>query len=82
MPSNVLSTNSVLWFCLQCKMTTQLSKLMNAFCQRQGVQMNSVRFLFDGQRLTETQTPQQLDMEDGDVIDVMVEQLGGSRAKR
>eukprot|EP00965_Chrysotila_dentata_P215025 6188519-Pleurochrysis_carterae.AAC.3 len=45
---------------LKCKMTTQLSKLMNAFCQRQGVQMNSVRFLFDGQRLTETQTPQQV----------------------
>ena len=39
--------------------------------------MNSVRFLFDGQRLSANQTPQELEMEDGDVIDVMVEQQGG-----
>ena len=39
--------------------------------------MNSVRFLFDGNRVNPTQTPQDLDMEDGDVIDVMVEQQGG-----
>mmetsp|Transcript_26318 Transcript_26318/g.61406 ORF Transcript_26318/g.61406 Transcript_26318/m.61406 type:complete len:94 (+) Transcript_26318:84-365(+) len=61
----------------KCKQTTQLQKLMNAFCNRQGVAMSSVRFLFDGQRLRETQTPAELDMEDGDVIDVMVEQMGG-----
>ena len=41
----------------KCKMTTPLSKLMNAFCQRQGVQMNSVRFLFDGQRVNQSHTP-------------------------
>ena len=49
---------------------------MNAFCNRQGVAPNSVRFLFDGQRINATQTPQELEMEDGDVIDVMVEQRG------
>jgi small ubiquitin-related modifier len=38
-----------------------------------------VRFLFDGQRLNSNQTPQELEMEDGDVIDVMVEQQGGAR---
>ena len=36
----------------------------------------SVRFLFDGERINERQTPQDLDMEDNDVIDVMVEQVG------
>lgn len=121
----------------KCKMTTPLQKLMQAFCNRQGVALNSVRFLFDGQRLSANQTPQevrrhclaaaprerasthgfrpserpspsdagpiardtalarpllsptsrarhvcrallsQLEMEDGDVIDVMVEQQGG-----
>jgi len=61
----------------KCKQTTPLQKLMNAFCNRQGVSMQSVRFLFDGQRLREQQTPAELDMEDGDVIDVMVEQMGG-----
>ena len=49
-----------------CKVSTPLQKLMHAFCNRQGVSMNSVRFLFDGIRIDETQTPQQLDMEDGE----------------
>lgn len=62
----------------KCKMTTPLSKLMNAFCQRQGVTMNSVRFLFDGSRINVDQTPKDLEMEDGDTIDVMVQQEGGS----
>jgi len=63
----------------KCKMTTALTKLMNAFCQREGVTMQSVRFLFDGARINPNQTPKELDMEDGDVIDVMVEQQGGYR---
>jgi len=41
----------------KCKATTPLSKLMHAFCQRQGVSLNSVRFLFDGTRINEHQTP-------------------------
>ncbi|CAG8677255.1 11824_t:CDS:2, partial [Gigaspora rosea] len=47
------------------KRTTQLKKLMDAFCERQGKAFNSLRFLYDGERL---------EMEDGDAIDVMVEQ--------
>ena len=58
----------------KCKCDKPLQKLMHMFCNRQGVSTNSVRFLFDGNRINETQTPIQLDMEDGDVIDVMVEQ--------
>ena len=30
---------------------------MNAFCQRQGMSMQGVRFLFDGERLNGSQTP-------------------------
>ena len=41
---------------------------------------SSVRFLFDGNRVNPNQTPQELEMEDGDVIDVMVEQQGGGAA--
>ena len=44
----------------KCKQTTPLQKLMHAFCNRQGVSTNSVRFLFDGNRINETQTPQQV----------------------
>jgi len=66
------------------KSSTQLKKLMDAYCQRQSViiyliQLNSsnVRFLFDGERLHETQTPKDLNMENGDEIDVVIEQVGG-----
>lgn len=39
---------------------------------------NNVRFLFDGERLHENQTPKDLNMENGDEIDVVIEQVGGS----
>ena len=53
--------------------TTPMHKLMAACCNRLGVGMHSVRFLFDGQRIDPNQTPQELEMEDGDVIDVVCE---------
>ncbi len=40
--------------------------------------LDSVRFLFDGQRLNPQQTPADLEMEDEDEIDAMVQQTGGS----
>ena len=60
----------------QVKFGAPLVRLMRAFCQRQGVAMNSVRFLFDGFRFNESQTPFQLEMYNGEVVDVMVEQRG------
>ena len=58
------------------RMRTRLDKLLKAYCTRQGVAQNSVRFLFDGNRVSASQTPEELEMEDGDIIDVMVEQQG------
>jgi small ubiquitin-related modifier len=52
--------------------TTPLSRLMHAVCQRKGVNWNDVRFMFDGKRINEDQTPSDLDMEDGDTIDVQL----------
>jgi len=60
----------------RCKFETRLRKLMAAFCQRQGMAMASVRFLFDGHRINEHQTAIDLQMENGDLFDVMVEQQG------
>jgi small ubiquitin-related modifier len=57
--------------------TTQMRKLKQAYCDRQGLQLSSVRFLFDGTRLEDDVTPKQLEMEDDDVIEVMQEQTGG-----
>ncbi|KAF9116014.1 hypothetical protein BGX27_005247 [Mortierella sp. AM989] len=56
------------------KRSTQLKKLMEAYCERQGKAVASVRFLYDGDRIQPTNTPNELEMEDGDSIDVMVEQ--------
>jgi small ubiquitin-related modifier len=46
---------------------------MDAYCARQAISPNTVRFLFDGERLQESATPKDLEMEDGDEIDAMVE---------
>ncbi|KAF7039390.1 hypothetical protein CFC21_049394 [Triticum aestivum] len=61
------------------KRSTQLKKLMNAYCDRQSVDMKAIAFLFDGRRLRAEQTPDELEMEDGDEIDAMLHQTGGCR---
>ena len=60
------------------KKSTQLKKLMDAYCQRQGLSNNQCRFIFDGERIKDDDTPETLEMENGDEIDVMVEQTGGA----
>merc|ERR1712216_428763 len=62
------------------KRSTQLKKLMNAYCDRQSVDISSIAFLFDGRRLRAEQTPDELEMEDGDEIDAMLHQTGGATA--
>ncbi|GKC95967.1 small ubiquitin-related modifier 2 [Tanacetum coccineum] len=61
------------------KRSTQFKKLMNAYCDRQSVDMSSIAFLFDGRRLRADQTPDELEMEDGDEIDAMLHQTGGGK---
>lgn len=51
----VTDNNNEVFF--KIKRSTALGKLMNAFCDRQGKNVNSVRFLFDGQRVTAQDTP-------------------------
>lgn len=48
-------------------------------CKSVANQLNTanVRFLFDGERVHEAQTPKDLNMENGDEIDVVIEQVGG-----
>jgi hypothetical protein len=61
------------------KRGTVLRKLMDAYCKKQGIARTSVRFLYDGAPIDENKTPDDLEMEDDDVIDAMVEQTGGCR---
>eukprot|EP00051_Salpingoeca_urceolata_P032136 m.14441 g.14441 ORF g.14441 m.14441 type:complete len:94 (+) comp4799_c0_seq1:1404-1685(+) len=60
------------------KRSTPLKKLMDAYCSRQGLDKQNVRFMLDGQRINDTDTPETLDMEDNDAIDVMTQQTGGA----
>ncbi|KAJ1395809.1 Ubiquitin-like domain superfamily [Sesbania bispinosa] len=59
------------------KRSTQLRKLMNAYCEEKSVDFNAIVFLFDGRRLRGEQTPDELEMNDGDEIDAMLHQSGG-----
>lgn len=52
----VTDNNNEVFF--KIKRTTALAKLMNAFCERQGKTMNSVRFLFDGTRVQSNDSPE------------------------
>lgn len=51
----VTDNNNEVFF--KIKRTTQLKKLMDAFCERQGKSPNTVRFLFDGGRVQPSQSP-------------------------
>lgn len=52
----VTDNNNEVFF--KIKRSTQLKKLMDAFCERQGKQMATVRFLFDGTRVRPEDTPE------------------------
>jgi small ubiquitin-related modifier len=53
-----------------------IGHLMSELCAKTGVAQQSVRFLFDGTRINEHQTPSDMDVWPFDVIDVMIEQRG------
>ncbi|PBP24508.1 Ubiquitin-like protein [Diplocarpon rosae] len=72
----VTDNNNEVFF--KIRRTTQLKKLMDAFCDRQGKTPTSVRFLFDGSRVQPTDSPETLDMADGDTLEVHQEQIGGA----
>ena len=85
------------------KGSTKLDKIMNAYCQKQGIevsllaligtcalltlffhfsshvplQSSQVRFMFDGDRLKGESTVEEAGFEDGDLIDVVQQQVGG-----
>ncbi|XP_042539491.1 small ubiquitin-related modifier 2-like isoform X1 [Dipodomys spectabilis] len=59
------------------KRHTPLSKPMKVYCEPQGLSMRQIRFRFDGQPINEVDIPAQVEMEDGDTIDVFQQQTGG-----
>ena len=59
------------------KMTTTMAKLKKSYSERVGAPIASLRFLFDGKRINDKETPKSLEMEEGGVIEVFRKQIGG-----
>ncbi|KAL8195571.1 hypothetical protein R6Q57_025974 [Mikania cordata] len=56
------------------KRSSKLKKLLNVYCDRQFVDVNSTSFLFGGRSIRGEQTPHQLHMEEGDKIHAILHQ--------
>lgn len=63
--------------CFRLKTTTVFQKMFDAYASQTKLSAAALRFLFDGTRINPTQSPGALQMEDGDTIDVYMEQVGG-----
>ncbi|KIM81291.1 hypothetical protein PILCRDRAFT_821757 [Piloderma croceum F 1598] len=70
------STGEEVFF--KIKRSTKLVKLRSAYATKVGRDVGTIRFLYEGSKITDDDTPASLDMEDDDSIDAMVEQIGGS----
>ena len=52
------------------KRGAKLSSLFKAYTEHKGIHLRSVRFCYNGNQLKDDDTPNLLEMEDGDIIDV------------
>ena len=59
------------------KMSTQMGKLKKSYSERVGAPITSLRFLFDGKRINDEETPKSLEMEQDNGIEVYQELTGG-----
>lgn len=50
--------------------TTPLKKLMDAYCGKMSIGRHQIRFLYDGERVDDSDTAQSLECEDNDILDV------------
>ena len=58
----------------QVNPTTQMGKLKRCYSERVGFHVGSLRFLLEGGRFNDDETPETLEMEQNDVIEVFLEQ--------
>ena len=59
------------------KKLTKMGKLKKSYSEKVGIPVESLRFLFDGQRINDDDTPKSFELVDDDVIEVVQEQIGG-----
>lgn len=58
------------------KRAMPLSRLVDAYCAKTGMDPSQLFFVFEGTRCRWEDTVDELGLEDGDVVDVLVEQRG------
>uniref|UniRef100_A0A914WDB2 Small ubiquitin-related modifier n=1 Tax=Plectus sambesii TaxID=2011161 RepID=A0A914WDB2_9BILA len=59
------------------KKTATLHKLFDYYCEQMNFSAALVRFIYDGVHILAKQTPEELNLQDGDVIEVFARQDGG-----
>ena len=60
------------------KKNTPLKKLMEKYLEKMGIKdVSTVNFLYEGEKVHATSTPERLNMSDGDEIEVTKIQVGG-----
>jgi len=59
------------------KAATALVRLKRSYCSKLGFQVGELRFVFDGHRITDDDTPKKLGMINDDVIEIYQERTGG-----
>ncbi|XP_060880089.1 small ubiquitin-related modifier-like [Metopolophium dirhodum] len=59
------------------KAATALVRLKRSYCSKLGFQVGELRFVFDGHRITDEDTPKSLGMINDDVIEIYQERTGG-----
>ena len=52
--------------------------MFEAVAKNLAIDRNTLRFIYDGSPVTDEQSPKMLEMEDGDQIDCMIQQVGGN----
>lgn len=59
-----------------------LSRMMEEYASRVGKDQSCLQFMFDGDEIAPEETPDMLDMEDGDILDVIEGQRAGIKASK
>lgn len=57
--------------------TTKMKKLFHAFCKRGNSDPNTIRFFYQGDRINDDDTPEDLNLHEGAKIDAFVRQVAG-----
>jgi small ubiquitin-related modifier len=55
---------------------THMRRLFNAYATKKGINVTLLRVFFNGNRIMPYDTPKMLEMEDGDTLDMLLEQAG------